>query len=81
MGWKQNKKDYKRSLSNRIKGKGKLMEKIVIKTKDTDSRNKSFNLITDGMDYKSDCVPGGYIVKDEECDYIGIRCEQITLYF
>ena len=57
------------------------MEKIVIKTKDTDSRNKTFNLITDGMDYKSDCVPGGYIVKDEECDYIGVRCEQITLYF
>ena len=57
------------------------MEKIVIKTKDTDSRNKIFHLITDGMDYKCGSVPGGYMVKNEECDYIGIRCEQITLYF
>ena len=57
------------------------MEKIVIKTKNTDSRDKVFKLITDGIDCRCDDVPGGYTVKHDELDYIGIRCEQITLYF
>ena len=57
------------------------MEKIVIKTKDVFSRDNIFHLITDGMDFRCDDVPGGYTVKHDELDYIGIRCEQITLYF
>ena len=57
------------------------MEKIVIKTKDTDSRSKVFQLITDGMNCRCDDCPGGYTVEHDEIEYIGVRCERITLYF
>ena len=39
-----------------------MIEKIVIKTKSTEERNKLFKLITSGLKMKkiSGCVPGGF---------------------
>ena len=58
------------------------MKKIKIKTKNTKSRNFIFKAITEGLNYKCDSCPGGYIVKDhKDIEYIGIFCEKITLYY
>ena len=65
-----------------------MIEKIVIKTKSTEERNKLFKLITSGLKMKkiSGCVPGGYPVdrrykNRDGLNYIGIFCEKITLYY
>ena len=57
------------------------MDKITIKMNSTEARDKVFSLITNGLTYKCDDVPGGYQVEDNEIKYIGVRCEKVTLYF
>ena len=68
------------------KSKGKAMEKVIIRTKSIESRNKIFELITKGLNRRCCNVPGGYLL-DKRCkdrndmDYVGVFCERITIYY
>ena len=65
-----------------------VIEKVVIKTKSTESRNRLFKLIVDGLKMKKICgwVPGGYPIdrrfkNRDGLNYVGIFCDKITLYY
>ena len=62
------------------------MEKIVIRTKSIESRNKIYKLITEGIKRKCCNVPGGYVVDKRfknrnDMNYIGVFCERVTIYY
>ena len=64
------------------------IEKVVIRTKSTESRDRLFKLILDGVKRKKSkgCVPGGNEIdrrfkNRNDINYIGIFCEKITLYY
>mgnify|MGYP006408558017 CR=1 FL=1 len=62
------------------------MEKVIIRTKSIESRDKIFELITKGLNRKWCNVPGGYSL-DKRCkdrndmNYVGVFCERITIYY
>ena len=60
---------------------GYKMTEVKIVTKNTESRDIIFKSITNGLNYKCDSCPGGYVVKNNDIKYIGIFCEKITLYY
>ena len=62
------------------------MDKVVIRTKSIDSRNKILKLITEGLKRKCCCVPGGYSVDKRyknrnDMKYVGVFCYSVTLYY
>ena len=62
------------------------MNKIIIKTKNTKSRDKIFSIITNGLNYKCSSCCGFYNVDKRynnrnNINGIGIFCEKITLYY
>ena len=64
------------------------IEKVVIRTKSTESRDRLFKLILDGVKRKKSngCAPGGNAIdrrfkNRNDINYIGIFCEKITLYY
>ena len=62
------------------------MEKVIIRTKSIESRDKIFELIRKGLNRKCCNVPGGYLL-DKRCkdrndmNYVGVFCERITIYY
>ena len=61
------------------------MNKVVIKTKSTESRNNIFDLLTDGLKSKCSNVCGFYNVDKRYknrngINGIGVFCDKITIY-
>ncbi len=62
------------------------MDKVVIRTKSIESRNKIYKLITEGIKRKCCTVPGGYVIdrrfkNRNDMNYIGVFCERVTIYY
>ena len=62
------------------------IDKVVIRTRSIENRNKIFDLITKGIKKKCSYVPGGYSVDKRyknrnDMSYIGVFCERVTIYY
>ena len=62
------------------------IDKVVIRTRSIENRNKMLDLVTKGLNRKCCNVPGGYTLDKRyknrnDMSYIGVFCERVTIYY